>query len=377
MRKIITLPLLAMLVIFALSGCSQAAQEGTAQAGQQNEAAVSGTSALPGSEAEAAAGEDADKVESEVQNAEMDEVQSDTGAEEPDEVSETASNMLVAYFSAMGTTKGVAEKIAEITGADIYEIEPAEPYSDDDLNYSDGNSRATVEQNDSSSRPEIAGAMENFDAYDTVFFGYPIWWGDAAHIMFTFAESYDFVGKTIIPFCTSGSSPIGSSASNIESHANGGTWLEGKRMSGDTTEQEISEWIASLGIGTDQTEVTDMEEEETMRITVKSGSYEISYELNDSKAAESLYLQLPLTLEQEDFSNNEKTFYPPEKLAVTDAPLAEGGSGVLAYYEPWGDVVMFYGDFSRNSGLYELGRAVSGEENISQISGTIEIDKAD
>jgi len=125
-----------------------------------------------------------------------------------------------------------------------------------------------------------------------------------------------------------------------------------------------------LGIGTRQ-------EEETMQITVRSENGEIVYELNGSKAAESLYEQLPLTAEQQDFGSNEKTFYPPEKLEVSDTPYAQGGEGVLAYYEPWGDVVMFYGDFEENSGLYELGRAVSGQENIAQLSGTIEIVKTE
>jgi len=152
---------------------------------------------------------------------------------------------------------------------------------------------------------------------------------------------------------------------------------EGTAQTAQQNEASLSGTGTLPGSEAEAADETDLEKGETMRITVKSGGYEISYELNDSKAAESLYSQLPLTLEQEDFSNNEKTFYPPEKLDVTDTPLAEGGTGVLAYYEPWGDVVMFYGDFSSNGSLYELGRAVSGEENISQISGTIEIYKAD
>jgi len=286
---------------------------------------------------------------------------------EPEIVNEekTSSNSLVVYFSATGTTKGVAERIAEIVDADIYELKAAESYTEDDLNYNDSNSRATQEQNDSTSRPEIEGEIENFDEYDTIFLGYPIWWGDAPHIIYTLVESYDFDDKTVIPFCTSGSSSITLSVSNLKQHSNGGNWLEGKRMSQNTSNQEIEQWISSLVI----------EGEETMRIVVKCNNYEIVYELNNSKAAKDLYAQLPITLNQEDFSNNEKTFYPPEKLDVTGATLASGGSGVLAYYEPWGDVVMFYGDFASNGSLYELGKVVSGEEYISQISGTIEISK--
>lgn len=109
-------------------------------------------------------------------------------------------------------------------------------------------------------------------------------------------------------------------------------------------------------------------------ITVACGDATVTYQLNDSAAADALLSQLPLTLEVEDFSDNEKVFYPPEELDVTDAPLAETGeAGTLAYYEPWGDVVMFYGPFSPNGALYELGRAVVGEGAISGLSGAIEV----
>ena len=120
------------------------------------------------------------------------------------------------------------------------------------------------------------------------------------------------------------------------------------------------------------------EEEETVTsartMTVTCGDAVVTYELNDSPAADALLGQLPLTLEVDDFSDNEKVFYPPEELDVTDAPLAESGeAGTLAYYAPWGDVVMFYGSFSPNGALYELGWAVDGEERISELSGTIEV----
>lgn len=109
-------------------------------------------------------------------------------------------------------------------------------------------------------------------------------------------------------------------------------------------------------------------------ITVTCGEATVTYQLNDSSAASALLAQLSLTLEVEDFSDNEKVFYPPEELDVTDAPLAETGeAGTLAYYEPWGDVVMFYGPFSPNGALYELGRAVVGEGVVSGLSGTLEV----
>lgn len=128
---------------------------------------------------------------------------------------------------------------------------------------------------------------------------------------------------------------------------------------GETVEAETAE--------TETTEIM----EEVMRIKVETNGSEIVFELNDSQAAKDLYEQLPLTMENEDFSNNEKTFYPPEKLDVSDAPGTDGSIGTLAYYEPWGDVVLFYGSYQPNSALYALGRAISGSEYISEISGEI------
>ncbi len=161
--------------------------------------------------------------------------------------SESANHILVAYFSATGNTKGVAEKIADTAGADIYEITPEIPYTADDLDYNT-DCRSNKEQNDDNARPEISGTVENMEQYDTVFIGYPIWWGQAPKIMYTFMESYDFSGKTIIPFCTSGSSPIGSSAENMQSLAEGADWLEGQRFSSAASTDDITDWINSLDI---------------------------------------------------------------------------------------------------------------------------------
>lgn len=163
-------------------------------------------------------------------------------------VEATETKVLVAYFSATGTTKGVAERIADGLNADFYEIVPEEPYTDADLNYNDNSSRSTVEMNDSDARPEISGSVENMDQYDIVFLGYPIWWGDAPRIMSTFVESYDFSGKTVVPFCTSGGSGIGSSASNLEKLTSGATWLDGKRLNGSDSQDTVMEWVNSLGL---------------------------------------------------------------------------------------------------------------------------------
>lgn len=120
-----------------------------------------------------------------------------------------------------------------------------------------------------------------------------------------------------------------------------------------------------------------MEENETKRMSVQFGDRTVVYELNDSPAADSLYEQLPITTEVEDFSTNEKIFYPPQELDTSGTPVAEGGAGTLAYYEPWGDVVMFYDDYNENPSLFELGQVVSGSEEISEMTGTITIDIAE
>lgn len=156
--------------------------------------------------------------------------------------------VLVAYFSATGTTKGVAEHTANGLNADIYEIVPEDPYTDADLNDNDNNSRTTIEMNDPNARPEISGSVENMEQYDIIFVGYPIWWGEAPRIVSTFMESYDFSGKTIVPFCTSGGSGIGSSASNLERLTSGATWLDGRRLNGSDSQDTVMEWVNSLDL---------------------------------------------------------------------------------------------------------------------------------
>lgn len=142
----------------------------------------------------------------------------------------------------------MAEHIANSLNADLYEIVPEEPYTDADLNYNDNNSRSTLEMNDPSARPAISSSVENMEQYDIVFIGYPIWWGEAPRIVSTFMESYDFSGKTIVPFCTSGGSGIGSSASNLEQLTSGAAWLAGRRLNGSDSQETVMEWVNGLGL---------------------------------------------------------------------------------------------------------------------------------
>ncbi len=195
------------------------------------------------SESQPAAEEQSESEESSSE-AESESVPEETSSESEDTAAH--SEVLVAYFSATGTTKGVAEKIAQITGADLYEIVPAMPYSEEDLNWSDNSSRSTQEQNDKSVRPEIGSEDISLEGYTTVYLGFPIWWGEEPRILDTFVEKYSFEGITVIPFCTSSSSGIGHSGPNMEALAGSGTWLQGERFGGSVSEADLQSWIEGL-----------------------------------------------------------------------------------------------------------------------------------
>lgn len=261
MKKTMTL-LLSLTMVLCLTACGSSA-------GQTGSPSTGSNSAV-GNEDESSTGEDtqtesgaedgAEAQGSDTQKEAADEAENAdaggteeagiSGTQQPEtEIPETqGSKVLVAYFSATGTTKGVAEHIANGLQADIYEIIPEEPYTDADLDYGDNNSRSTIEMNDASSRPAISGSVENMEQYDVVFIGYPIWWGEAPRIVSTFVESYDFAGKTIVPFCTSGGSGVGSSATNLEQLTSGATWMEGRRLGGSDSQDTVMEWVNGLGL---------------------------------------------------------------------------------------------------------------------------------
>ena len=172
-------------------------------------------------------------------------------ASEPED-SQSGENggVLVVYYSATGNTEAVAGYIAEATGGDLFELEPAEPYNDADLNWTDENSRVTLEHEDESLRDVelVADIVDNWDSYDTVFIGYPIWWGIAAWPVDTFVEANDFTGKTVIPFCTSSSSGLGQSGELLSEMAGTGDWLEGQRFRSSASQEDVTEWVDSLGL---------------------------------------------------------------------------------------------------------------------------------
>lgn len=222
--------LLSFLILFSLSGCGNSAQnsgtntDGTFSATQQEESSPAGQSDTADEENSS---QTSDRAETE-QEENMD------------------HTILVAYFSATGTTEQVAQQAAEILGANLYEIVPEDPYTEEDLAYYTGG-RADQEQDDPDVRPAISGSVEDMDQYDTVLLGYPIWHGQAPRIISTFLESYDFSGKTILPFCTSHSSSIGSSDDNLHGLCpDTVNWLEGQRFGNATSEDEIRQWIESM-----------------------------------------------------------------------------------------------------------------------------------
>lgn len=235
MKKFVAL-LFTLLMAVSLVAC--AGNSGSVETSSPDvESSVSEETSVPEEseqESEATQPDETEEIES------VPETDTDTEAE--------GTKVLVAYFSATNTTEGVAEHIANGLNADLYEIIPKEPYTDADLNYNDNNSRTTIEMNDPDARPAISGSVENMEQYDIVFIGYPIWWGDAPRIVSTFMESYDFSGKTIVPFCTSGGSGIGSSASNLEQLTSGANWLEGRRLNGSDSQDTVMEWVNGLGL---------------------------------------------------------------------------------------------------------------------------------
>lgn len=174
----------------------------------------------------------------------------DTPATEPPVAQNpVGKKSVVAYFSCTDHTKTIAEYVAESADADIYRIEPSAPYTSEDLNYGNADSRSSKEQNDASARPAIAGNLPSLDNYEVVYLGYPIWWGQAPKIMYTFIEHYNLSGKTVVPFCTSASSGIGTSATNLqEADASQAEWLGGRRFSGSSPKSDVASWLAALGL---------------------------------------------------------------------------------------------------------------------------------
>lgn len=235
MKKITAL-LLASVLALGLAACGggKNASSGEDAPAQEETAEPSGEEAAP----EAEETENKEEEAAPAEDTASDEKQADTAA--------PAKDVLVVYFSATGNTKAVAEKIAAITDADIYEIKAAVEYTEADLNWNDSDSRTTHEQDDPSVRPEIGSDPVSVEGYSTIYIGYPIWWGEEPRIMDTFVESLSFDGIRMIPFCTSSSSGMGRSGKNLAENAGSGDWQDGKRFGAGASEDEIRSWIDSM-----------------------------------------------------------------------------------------------------------------------------------
>lgn len=178
--------------------------------------------------------------------------ESETGTTEEAEVNtdEETGKVLVVYYSATGHTKTVAEVIADETGADLFEVVPAELYTDEDLDWTESDSRVSIEHDNPDDRAVqlVADTVENWDEYDTVYIGAPIWWGIAAWPVDTFVKANDFTGKTVIPFMTASSSGLGQSGELLAEMAGAGDWLEGECFRSNVAEDDVREWIGTLGL---------------------------------------------------------------------------------------------------------------------------------
>ena len=262
MKKWIAL-LLGVVMTVSLAGCGSTGsaasmQESSVQAESTQEASEESSAAAGGtSEAESVQETDAAQETTETAS----ETEETTAAEESAEASETGTKSgtdsasaegrtLVVYYSATGNTEAVANYIAQATGGDLFELEPVDPYTDEDLNWTDENSRVVYEHDNEDARDVelVADTVDNWDEYDTVFIGYPIWWGIAAWPVDTFVEANDFTGKTVIPFCTSSSSDLGESGQLLAEMAGTGDWQEGMRFRSSASEADVQEWLNGLGL---------------------------------------------------------------------------------------------------------------------------------
>ncbi len=222
--------LLTLALMFTLAACGSTAGQGSTGSDPAPETSVPASSA-PGTPP-----------------ADPPEDTAPTEEQTPEGTGDGGKKTLIAYFSATNTTEGIANHLDAILDADLYEIVPETPYTSDDLNYNDPNSRSSQEMDDPDARPAISGGVDNMEQYDVIFLGYPIWWGEAPRIVNTFLESYDLSGKTIAPFCTSASSPLGSSAKNLQELTDGVTWLEGRRFGGGASASDVQSWVDGLNL---------------------------------------------------------------------------------------------------------------------------------
>ncbi len=261
-----------------------------------------------------------------------------------------ANRILVAYFSATGSTRGVAEHIADIVGADLFEIAPEKPYTGADLDYRDASSRASREQDDPAARPAIHGEVEDMGQYGVVFLGYPIWHGQAPKIISTFLEGCDLSGKTVIPFCTSGGSGIDGSEGALNALAPQARWRSGERFGAGASREAVKDWVDGLELGA----TGPMEGEDGM-LNIAVNKTVLTAALADNSSARALAELLadgPLSVEMRDYNRMEKVGPLGADLPANDEWI-DAQAGDLILYQG-NQLVIYYGVNSWS--LTRLGR---------------------
>lgn len=236
MKKVFPV-LIIIAVLFCFSACSSSATSGS-------ESSTSSTSSSSTEQSQPSSSSSQSEQSSTTLQETQSVTESTTPATEPEGIEPKS---LVVYFSCTGNTKAVAEKISQLTGADLYEIVPAEPYTAEDLNYNNDNCRANREMDDPSARPAIGSNAVDISAYDTFYIGYPIWWGTIPRIINTFLDTYDLSGKTVMPFCTSGGSGVSKSVSDIRAQEPAADIRDGLKANG-SSDSSIDEWISRNGL---------------------------------------------------------------------------------------------------------------------------------
>lgn len=247
-KKFVAVFLMFVMALSLMTGCGTSGQSSSNsnKTANSNEAESTGGNS---SEIQSTENESKEtKTDTEAENTEVTENTAESESTASSTESTKSGKTLVVYYSATGNTKDVAEKIAKITDGDLFEIEPEEKYTDDDLDWTNDDSRVSREHEDESLRDVklVSTTVENWDSYDTVYIGYPIWWGIAAWPVNNFVKNNDFTGKTVIPFCTAASSGIGDSGNLLEQMAGTGDWKEGERFYGGASESDIRSWVDGL-----------------------------------------------------------------------------------------------------------------------------------
>ena len=305
---------------------------------------------------------------------------SQPAVDNPTDIQEnTRSQAIVVYFSATGNTKALAQTIAQAANADLWEIIPEDPYTTEDLNYNNDNCRANIEMNNETSRPAISETIENIDAYDTIFLGYPIWWGTMPRIINTFLDTYDLSDKTILPFCTSGGSGISSSVSAIKNACLNADVKKGLRGTSSTTAEQVKEWMTENGYENNETDITPQISEER-KIRLSWEDKEVIIAMENNKTVDDFLSKLPMTVVFEDYNNTEKIAYLDNELVKDEeAAGCKPEAGTFALYAPWGNLSVFYKEWSYTGDLIPMGEIESGLEDLTSMTDdfTVTIDLID